>query len=83
MAWFSALGDSGCHRVAFGRLGEPQHVVRCPLRLGCCGEDGSFIAAQDLEPARDVACVPELAVDPAMRAQVGSTEFGDQLFNGV
>lgn len=68
-------------RIACLRLGA--EIVRGLRGLGGRREDGPILVAEQLDPALDVARMPEFAGDGEMGTQECRGEFSDQLLSGI
>jgi hypothetical protein len=63
--------------------GQTPEEVRGSLRLAACGEERPRVRLEQPDPRRDVARVPEIAVNRELSAQEPRAQFGHQFLCSV
>ena len=65
------------------RLGETAQIIRGFAGLTGGSENRPLVAAQELQPAVDIAGMAEFALDPQMRTEKGRRKFRNQLLGSI
>src|SRR5690348_12295112 len=73
----SGGGGFRLRRTRFRVRLQAVQKIRCPLRVGGCGEDGAFVLFQDAEPVPEIGGV--VVADFRGYAEVGAQESGSKL----